>query len=49
MLGHWQWDRDLAAVRDQAALAQLPDEERQQWRQLWDDVAALLKKVEVKK
>jgi hypothetical protein len=27
----------------------LPDDERQQWCQLWDDVAALLKKVEAKK
>jgi len=35
----------LASVRDKAALDKLPEDERQQWRQLWDDVAALLKKV----
>jgi tetratricopeptide (TPR) repeat protein len=44
-LGHWQKDADLVSVRDQAALDGLPDDERQQWRQLWDDVAALLAKV----
>jgi tetratricopeptide (TPR) repeat protein len=48
-LAHWQKDADLAPVRDRAALAALPFDERQQWRQLWDDVAALLKKVEEKK
>jgi tetratricopeptide (TPR) repeat protein len=48
-LGHWQKATDLAAVRDRAALVQLPDGERQQWHQLWDDVAALLEKVEDKR
>jgi tetratricopeptide (TPR) repeat protein len=43
-LAHWQQDTDLAAVRDPAALARLPDDERKAWRQFWDDVAALLKK-----
>jgi serine/threonine-protein kinase len=43
---HWQQDADLAPVRDQEALDRLPDDERQSWRQLWDDVGALLKKVE---
>jgi serine/threonine-protein kinase len=47
-LRHWQQDADIASVRDTAALDKLPDDERQQWRQLWDDVAALLKKVEPK-
>jgi hypothetical protein len=31
------------------ALDKLPEGERQDWRQLWDDVAALLKKVDEKK
>jgi len=31
------------------ALDSRPDDERQEWRQLWEDVAALLKKVEEKK
>jgi serine/threonine-protein kinase len=48
-LGHWQQDTDLASVRDGPALAALPDDERRQWRQFWDDVAALLKQVEPKK
>jgi tetratricopeptide (TPR) repeat protein len=45
----WQQAADLASVRDKAALHKLPDEERQAWRRLWDEVAALLKKVEAKK
>jgi hypothetical protein len=49
LLGHWQVDTDLASVRDKAALDKLPDDERRQWRQLWDEVAALLKKVDEKK
>jgi tetratricopeptide (TPR) repeat protein len=42
---HWQQHTELASVRDKAALDQLPDDERMQWRQLWDDVAALLARV----
>jgi serine/threonine-protein kinase len=46
---HWaQQDNDLAGVRDPAALAQLPDGERQQWRTLWSEVAALLKQAQEK-
>jgi serine/threonine-protein kinase len=45
---HWQQDADLAAVRDKEALDKLPDGERDAWRQLWADVADLLKKVEEK-
>jgi hypothetical protein len=48
-LAHWQQDTDVAAVRDQAALGTLPEDDRQPWRQLWDDVGALLKKVGEKK
>jgi serine/threonine-protein kinase len=42
---HWRQDTDLASVRDQAALDGLPDDERRPWRQLWDDVDALLARV----
>ena len=42
-LAHWQEDADLASVRDRAPLDRLPEDERKEWRQLWDDVAALLK------
>jgi tetratricopeptide (TPR) repeat protein len=45
-LRHWQTDPDLAGIRDSAALARLPAEERAAWRKLWADVAALLKKAE---
>jgi tetratricopeptide (TPR) repeat protein len=48
-LARWQKEPDLASVRDPAALDQLPDDERQAWRQLWDEVAALLRKVEATK
>jgi tetratricopeptide (TPR) repeat protein/tRNA A-37 threonylcarbamoyl transferase component Bud32 len=43
---HRQQDPNLASVRDPAALAKLPEAEQKSWRQLWDDVAALLKKAE---
>jgi WD40 repeat protein len=39
---HWQQDADLATVRDQKALAILPDAERRIWQQLWANVPALL-------
>src|SRR5262249_29135105 len=48
-LAHWQQDTDLTAVRDEKAFAALPEAERNQWRKLWADVAAQLKKVEDKK
>jgi tetratricopeptide (TPR) repeat protein len=43
-LRHWQQDPDLAGLRDAAALAKLPAEERAACEKLWSDVAALLKK-----
>jgi serine/threonine-protein kinase len=39
----WLADPQLACVRDPEALAALPEDERQEWRRLWDGVAALLK------
>jgi hypothetical protein len=36
---HWQ---DDAGLRGAASLKSLPDAERQEWEQLWSDVAALL-------
>ncbi len=47
-LSHWQKDTDLAGIRDAAALAKLPADERAAFTQLWADVAALLKKAEEK-
>jgi tetratricopeptide (TPR) repeat protein len=43
-LEHWQQDTDLASVRDEAGLAQLPDDERKAWKSLWTNVDALLAK-----
>jgi hypothetical protein len=42
-LRHWQQDPDLAGLRDKAALAKLPAEERVAHERLWADVAELLK------
>jgi tetratricopeptide (TPR) repeat protein len=47
-LQHWQRDPDFTGVRDEAALAKLPEAERSAWRQLWADVAALLQQAERK-
>jgi hypothetical protein len=41
-LAAWQRDPALASVRDPAALAQLPDAEREPWQRLWADVAAVV-------
>jgi hypothetical protein len=43
-LQHWQADADLAGIRDRDAVTKLPAEEREACRQLWADVAELLKK-----
>jgi tetratricopeptide (TPR) repeat protein/tRNA A-37 threonylcarbamoyl transferase component Bud32 len=43
-LRHWQEDPDLAGVRDAAALAKLSEAERADWKKLWADVEATLKK-----
>jgi hypothetical protein len=44
VLQHWQQDPDLASVRGDKALAAMPAEERDAWRKLWADVAALAEK-----
>ena len=41
---HWQEDSDLAGIRQEAALARLPAEERAACTRLWKDAAALLEK-----
>ena len=46
---HWQKDGDLAGIRDGAALAQQLAEERAAFVLLWAEVAAVLKKAELKK
>jgi tetratricopeptide (TPR) repeat protein len=43
-LRRWLEDPDLAGVRGEPALAQLPEAEREPWRRLWADVADALGK-----
>jgi WD40 repeat protein len=43
-LWQWQQDKDLAGIRDRAALAKLPAEEQIAFTQLWADVTELLTK-----
>jgi serine/threonine-protein kinase len=45
-LRHWQQDSDLAGIRDDKAMAALPDAERRACRQLWADVAELIRIVQ---
>jgi WD40 repeat protein/serine/threonine protein kinase len=47
-LSDWKQDNDLAGIRDAAALAKLPAEEKKAFLQLWTDVAELKKKAWVK-
>jgi tetratricopeptide (TPR) repeat protein len=44
VLAHWKVDPDLAGIRDPDALAKFPEAEREEWRKLWADVDALLKR-----
>jgi tetratricopeptide (TPR) repeat protein len=48
-LRHWQIDPDLVGVRDQTALANLPEAERERWQKLWSDVADMLARAKEKK
>jgi hypothetical protein len=45
-LTHWQQDTDLAGIRDEAPLANLPEAERKEWHALWGEVRALLMRAE---
>jgi serine/threonine-protein kinase len=45
-LTRWQHDPDLAALRDTDALKRLPADEREAWRKLWADLAALRQRAE---
>lgn len=40
-LAHWQRDPDLAGIRDEAGLAELPKDDRKAWKALWTDVDSL--------
>jgi len=43
-LQHWKADSDLAGIRDEAALARLPEDEQKACRALWAELDALLKR-----
>jgi hypothetical protein len=45
-LQHWQKDADLAGIREPDVLAKLPEVERKEWRDLWVEVAELLKRAQ---
>jgi tetratricopeptide (TPR) repeat protein len=45
---HWLADADFAGMRGPAAIAKLPEVERQAWQKLWADVAATLDRAQVK-
>jgi tetratricopeptide (TPR) repeat protein len=46
MLQAWQQDERLAGVRQRAALANLPDAERDAWERFWSDVEKLRQRAE---
>ena len=41
---HWKVDPDLACIRDPEPLSKLSDAERKDWKALWSDVDALIKR-----
>jgi serine/threonine-protein kinase len=49
LLAWWRADPDLTGVRDNDALAKLPEDERAKWRQLWVEVDGMLERVGDKK
>jgi hypothetical protein len=49
VLGYWQGDLALAGVRDAAAVARLPAEERAAWQRFWAEVEALRAKARDRK
>jgi tetratricopeptide (TPR) repeat protein len=40
-LAHWKQNSDLGGIRDEEALARLPEAERKEWQALWADVNSL--------
>jgi serine/threonine-protein kinase len=45
-LASWREESDLAGLREADALEKLPPAEREQWRALWQEVAALFRRAE---
>jgi serine/threonine-protein kinase len=48
IMAHWLADTDFNGVRGAAALAKLPEAERDDWQRLWEEVAALHKRAQPK-
>jgi hypothetical protein len=47
-LQQWLKDPDFAGVRGSQALTGLPEAERHQWQQLWNDVSGALRQAQGK-
>ena len=45
---NWEHDTDFNGLRGAEALAKLPADERADWQRLWDDVATLRRRAELK-
>ena len=48
-LTYWRADPHLTGVRENDALAKLPEDERTKWQELWGEVDGLLQRVGDKK
>ena len=48
-LQHWKADSDLTGIRDEQAIAKLPDSERTAFKQFWKDVDQLITKAATNK
>jgi hypothetical protein len=44
-LAHWKQDADLACIRGEKELANLPESEHKKWQSLWENLDALRAKV----
>jgi serine/threonine-protein kinase len=49
VLRRWQNDPDLAGLREPDAFAKLPTAEREQWRALWNEVTAVVRRAQTSK
>ena len=49
ILTHWRTDPDLAGLHDPDALEKLPPAERQECRNLWSDIDALIDRIKALK
>jgi serine/threonine protein kinase/Flp pilus assembly protein TadD len=45
-MGYWHQNPDFAGVRSAAALAKLPEAERQEWQKLWQEAEELTRRAE---